>query len=318
VGYTKIVVVDHVYLEDQHIKQLQTMGELQVFDEPPQFEEELKERVRGAEIVIVGWNTLTEEIMDSSPSLKMIAIWATSCHYADLVAARRRGIVVTHVPGYGTESVAEHAFALLLAAVRKLRMADRQVRAGRFDWRPLRGRELAGKTMGIVGTGEIGLRVGEIAKGFGMRVIGYDIKPNPNRARQIGLKYVDLSTLLRESDVVSVHVTLTPKTERLIGKREFGMMKDGAVLVNTSQGKVLDEQALVEALQSGKLSCAGLDVFAEEPPSAGNPLFQLENTVLSPHMAFHTVEAAKRCTDICIDNVARFLEGRPRNVCASS
>lgn len=318
VSYMKIVVVDHVYLEDQHIKQLQTMGELQVFGEPPKSDEELKERIRGAEVVIVGWSILTKEIIDSSPSLKMISIWATSCHYADHVAAKQKGIVVTHVPGYGTASVAEHAFTLLLAAVRKLLLADQHVRAGRFDWRPFRGAELAGKTIGIVGTGAIGLRVGEIAKGFGMRILGYDIQPHEKRAQEIGMKYVDLQALLRESDVISLHVVLTPNTERLIGKKEFEMMKNGAVLINTSQGKVVDEKALTDALRSGKLSCAGLDVFEEEPALAGNPLFQLENTVLSPHMGFHTVEAVKRCTDICVDNVAKFLEGRPQNVCAPS
>jgi D-3-phosphoglycerate dehydrogenase len=149
-----------------------------------------------------------------------------------------------------------------------------------------------------------------------MNILGYDIQPNPKRASEVGMRYVDLTTLLMESDVISLHVVLTPNTEHMIGRREFDLMKRGAVLVNTSQGKVIDEDALAEALRSGKLSCVGLDVFAEEPPSAGNPLFQLGNTVLSPHMGFHTVEAVKRCTDICIDNVAKFLEGRPQNICA--
>ncbi len=314
----KIVVVDHVYLEEEHVKHLRTLGEVQVFQEPPKSDEELRDRIRGAEIVIVGWSFMTKEIIDSSPTLKMISIWATTCHYADHTAAKQRGIIVTHVPAYGTESVAEHAFTLLLAAIRKLPKADRMVRAGEFDWRPLKGRELAGKTIGIVGTGAIGFRVAEIAKAFGMRILGYDIQPNPKRAEEIGMRYVDLNALLSESDVVSLHVVLTPKTERMIGKKEFEMMKNGAILVNTSQGKVLDEVALVDALKSGKLSCAGLDVFAEEPTPAGNPLFQLENTALSPHMGFHTVEAVKRCTDICIDNVAKFLEGRPQNICPSS
>ncbi len=312
----KIVVVDHVYLEEQHIEQLRAMGELQVFGDPPRSDEELKKRIGGADIVIVGWSNLTKEIIDSTSNLKMISIWATTCHYADLEAAKRMGIVVTHVPGYGTEAVAEHAFALLLAATRKLLLADHHVRQGMFDWRPLRGTELAGKTIGIVGTGAIGCRVGEIAKGFGMRILGYDVQPNTKRAQEIGIQYVDLQSLLRESDIVSLHVTLTPKTKQLIGEKEFEMMKNGAVLINTSQGKVLDEKALVAALSSGKLSCAGLDVFREEPTTRGNPLFNLENTVLSPHVGFHTIEAVKRCTDICIDNVAKFLEGRPQNICA--
>jgi phosphoglycerate dehydrogenase-like enzyme len=312
----KIVVVDHVHLEGQHLEQLRAMGELQVFPDPPKSDEELKQRVGDAEIVIVGWSNLTKNIIDSAPNLKMIAIWATTCHYADLEAAKLRGIVVTHVPGYGTEAVAEHAFALLLAVTRKLLPADHHVRQGMFDWRPFGGTELAGKTIGIVGTGAIGCRVGEIAKGFGMRLLGYDVQPNIKRAQEIGIQYVDLQSLLRESDIVSLHVTLTPKTKQLIGEREIGMMKNGAVLVNTSQGKVVDERALVSALKTGKLSYAGLDVFGEEPTTQGNPLFKLENTVLTPHVGFHTVEAVKRCTDICIDNVAKFLEGRPQNICA--
>jgi D-3-phosphoglycerate dehydrogenase len=314
----KVVVVDHVYLEDQHIQRLQAIGELQVFGDPPRSDEELKERIRGADVVIVGWSNLTKEIIESARSLKMISIWATTCHYADLEAAKQRGIVITHVPGYGTEAVAEHVFALLLASIRKLLLADKHVREGMFDWRPFRSTELAGKTIGLVGTGAIGCRVGEIAKGFGMRILGYDIQPNMKRAQEIGITYVDLQTLLRESDVISVHVTLTAKTKRLIGEKEIEIMKNGAVIINTSQGKVIDEKALADALRSRRLSCAGLDVFEEEPSARGNPLFQLENTVLSPHVGFYTVEAVKRCTDICIDNVMKFLEGRPQNTCASS
>jgi phosphoglycerate dehydrogenase-like enzyme len=313
----KLVVVDHVHLKDRHIQRLRRMGELQVFGDPPRSDEELRQRMRGADIVIVGWSNITKEILESLPSLKMIAIWATTCHYVDLEAAKRRGIIVTHVPGYGTEAVAEHAFVLLLATVRKLLSADRQVREGMFDWRPLKGAELADKTIGIVGTGAIGCRVGEIARGFRMRILGYDILPNPKRAQDIGMEYVDLQTLLKESDVISLHVTLNTNSEHLLGKKEFEMMKDGAVLINTSQGKVVDEKALLDALTSGKLSCAGLDVFSEEPPPRDNPLFKLDNVVLTPHVGFHTSEAVERCSDICVDNVAEFLQGRPKNICAS-
>jgi D-3-phosphoglycerate dehydrogenase len=314
----KIVVVDHVYLEGQHIQQLRAMGEVQIFGDPPKSDEELKRRIQGAEIVIVGWSNLTRDIIDSVPNLKMISIWATTCHYADLEAARERGIIVTHVPGYATEAVAEHVFGLLLASVRRLLPADNHVREGKFDWRPFTGMELAGKTLGLVGTGAIGCRVGEIAKGFKMRILGFDKAPNMKKAQEIGMNYVDLQTLLRESDIVSLHVALTSETERLIGKKEIDMMKEDAVLINTSQGKVVDEKALVDALRSRKLSFAGLDVFEKETSAEDNPLFELDNTVLSPHVGFHTVEAVKRCTDICIDNVIEFLKGRPQNLCEPS
>lgn len=311
----KIVVVDHVYLEEEHIKKLRSLGDLVVFRNPPKSSEELKERVATADIVIVGWSNLNKSIIDSAERLKLISIWATTCHYADLDAAKKRGVVVTHVPSYASEAVAEHTFALLLAALRKLPLADMHVRRGGFDWRPFGGSELAGKTLGIIGTGTIGLRVAEIGKAFGMQILGYDKYPNVKRAEEIGITYVDIHTLLRESDAVTLHVTLTAETEGLLGAKEIAAMKKGAVIINTSQGKVIDENALANALKSGRLSSAGLDVFEEEPPSKDNPLFKLDNVVLSPHIGFHTVEAIKRCTDICIDNVAKFLEGRRQNVC---
>jgi phosphoglycerate dehydrogenase-like enzyme len=313
----KIVVVDHVYLEQEHIEKLRLLGDLEIFKEPPETPDELEERIEAAEIVVVGWSHLTRDVIGSARKLKMISIWATTCHYADLEVAKERGIVVTHVPGYASEAVAEHAFALLLSAIRKLPLADRHVRKGDFDWRPFGGSELAGKTLGVIGTGAIGLRVAEIARVFKMAILGYDKYPNVKRAEEVGMKYVDLHTLLGESDVVTLHVTLTSETERLLGKKEIEAMKNGAVIVNTSQGKVIDEMALINALKSGKISFAGLDVFAEEPPAKDNPLFKLDNVVLSPHVGFNTVEAAKRCTDICIDNVVKFLEGRPQNVCVA-
>jgi len=311
----RIVVVDHVHLEERHVKKLRFLGDLEVFKEPPRTAEELKTRIKEADIVIVGWSNLTRNVIDSAKRLKMISIWATTCHYADLEAAKERGIVVTHVPSYATEAVAEYTFALMLAAARKLTLADKHVRKGSFDWRPFGGIELAGKTLGIIGTGAIGFRVAEIARAFKMQLLGYDKYPNPKRAEELGLKYVNLKTLLRESDVITNHVTLTSETEKLIGKKEINIMKAGVVIINTSQGKVVDEKALGEALKSGKIAYAGLDVLAKEPPSKNTPLFKLDNTVLSPHIGFNTAEAEARCSDICVDNVVNFVEGKHQNVC---
>jgi D-3-phosphoglycerate dehydrogenase len=311
----KIVVVDHVYLEEQHIKKLRSVAGVKIFEDIPKTPNDLKERIKEADVVVVGWSHLTEDILNSVEKLKMVSIWATTCHYTDLKAASKKGIVVTHVPGYATEAVAEHALALLLAAARKLLLADVHVRRGEFDWRPFRGWELAGKTLGVIGTGAIGCRVAEIAKAFKMKILAFDKYPNFKRAEEIGMKYVDLRTLLKESDVITLHVPLTHETEGLIGEKEIEVMKNGCVLINTSQGKVIDEKALINALKSRKLSYAGLDVFEQEPLQKDNPLFKLDNTVLSPHIGFHTVEAAKKCTDICIDNIVKFLEGRPQNLC---
>jgi D-3-phosphoglycerate dehydrogenase len=311
----KIVVVDQIYLEREHIQRLHSIGDLEVFKDLPKTPDELKERIKEADIVIVGWSSLTEEVIESAEKLKMVSIWATTCHYVDLQTAWERGIVVTHVPGYATEAVAEHVFALLLATIRKLPSADEHVRRGDFDWRSFEGIELAGKTLGIIGTGSIGCRVAEIGKAFRMQILAFDKYPNVKKAEEIGMQYVDLQTLLKQSDIVTLHVPLTSETERLIGKKEIEAMKNGAILINTSQGRVIDEQALIDALKSRKLSCAGLDVFEEEPPAKDNPLFKLDNATLSPHCGFHTIEAVKRCTDICIDNILRFLEGSPQNVC---
>jgi D-3-phosphoglycerate dehydrogenase len=311
----KIVIVDHVYLEEKHQKKLRSFGNLKVFKEPPRTPDDLKRRIEDADIVIVGWSELSKGIIDSAKKLRMISIWATSCHYADVQAAKEKGIVVTHVPSYATEAVAEYTIALMLAAARKLLPADKHVRKGGFDWRPFGGVELREKTLGVIGTGSIGFRVAEISKAFGMQVLGYDKYPNVKRAEELGIEYVNLHTLVEKSDFITLHVTLTPETERLVGKRELEIMKNGAIIVNTSQGKIIDEEALNEALKSGKVSYAGLDVFEEEPPAKDNPLFKLNNTILTPHIGFNTIEAAKRCSDICIDNVAKFLEGQPQNVC---
>jgi phosphoglycerate dehydrogenase-like enzyme len=311
----KIVVVDHVYLEKEHIEKLRSLGDLEAFNGPPKTLDELKKRIEAADIAIVGWTDITREVIGFSKKLRMISVWATTCHYVDLRAAAEKGIAVTHVPGYAMEAVAEHTFALLLAATRRLMQADRHVRKGDFDWRPFGGIELEGKTLGIIGTGSIGCRVAEIAKAFGMQILAFDKYPNVKRAEQIGMNYVDLETLLKGSDFMTLHVTLTSETEGLIGKKEIDAMKNGAMIINTSQGKVIAEKALVDALKSGKISFAGLDVFSEEPLAKDNPLLKLDNTILSPHIGFHTVEAARRCTNICIDNVVKFLEGQAQNVC---
>lgn len=205
----KIVVVDHIYLEGDHIQKLQSIGDLEVFKDLPKIPDELKERIRGADVVIVGWSSLTKDVIESAEKLEMVSIWATSCHYMDLQTAEERGIVVTHVPGYATEAVAEHVFALLLASIRKLPSADEHVRRGNFNWRSFGGIELAGKTLGIVGTGSIGCRVAEIGRAFKMQILAFDKYPNMKKAEEIGMKYVDLQTLLKQSNIVSLHVPLT-------------------------------------------------------------------------------------------------------------
>ncbi len=171
-----------------------------------------------------------------------------------------------------------------------------------------------GMTIGVIGTGDIGTRVIQVAHGFGMRVLSTTAHPDPERARRLGLEFVDLRTLLTESDLVTLHVPLTPSTERMIGARELAMMKPGAILINTARGRVVDEAALVEALGSGHLAGAGLDVFEQEPLPADSPLRALDNVLLTPHIAFLTEESMEECSFITVLNIEQFAAGRPENV----
>ncbi|MGA2916593.1 MAG: NAD(P)-dependent oxidoreductase [Sedimentisphaerales bacterium] len=310
---SKIVVLDDVYLTKNHIEKLQKLGDVRIFKDNPSSEEETLQRLGDTEIAIVGWTNITETIIQKLPKLRMISVWATGYDYIDLKAATKNGIVVTNVPAYASESVAEHVFALILSVIRQIPQADKHVREGGYDWKQFQGIELAGKVLGVIGTGAIGRRVAEIGKCLGMKVIAVTAHPSKERAQKLGVKYVDFDTLLRESDVISVNVPLTSETDRLFNEEAFDKMKHSAIFVNTSRGKVVDESALYKALANGKLGGAGLDVLIG-PIDKHHPLFQLSNVVFTPHTGFYTNEALCRCTDICLENVECFLKASPRNV----
>lgn len=316
----KIVVLDGHALNpgDLDWGPLEALGEVQVY--PRSTPEEVPERASGVEVLLLTNKVmLDEETMAQIPGLRYIGITATGTNVVDLAAARQRGIVVTNVPAYSTPSVAEHVFALLLALARRVEGHSDLVRAGRWTAAPdfsfWEGElvELAGRTLGIVGFGAIGRAVARIGLAFGMAVLVHTAHPERHREELPGVKFVALEELLAASDVVTLHCPLTPSTEELIDARRLALMRPSAFLLNTGRGRLVDEAALAQALNEGRLAGAGLDVLSVEPPAAGNPLLQARNCLVTPHIAWATRAARVRLLETVVANVAAYLAGAPQN-----
>jgi len=272
------------------------------------------------------------------PNLKLLSTRSTGFDHIDVAEAKKRGIVVSYVPFYGENTVAEHAFGLLLALSKRIYAGYDQIREqGNFRWDALQGFDLKGKTIGIVGMGRIGFHAAKIARGFDMRVLAYDISPNEALSQEAGFSYVSLDDLLAQSDIVTLHVSFSDTSRHLIDATAFSKMKKGAVLINTSRGAVVDTQALLSALQSGHLGGAGLDVLEEEgvvqdemqfllskdPEEhdlktvlANHVLVDLPNVVITPHIAFNTKEAVERILETTLDSIEGFIAGTPKNLVA--
>jgi phosphoglycerate dehydrogenase-like enzyme len=308
-----IVATDSDYLPDSCRRRLEKLGELRVYEDMPESFEDFLARVGDADIAIVTHYRLNAAAFEDT-TLKFIALDRTGYDDVDLDAATLHGIAIANSPGYANEAVAEHAFAMLLSFLRKVREADDAVRSGKFECTAWEGRELAGKTLGVAGTGRIGMRMAEIARCFGMDVVAFDAKPSPEKARGHGFRYVDLAHLCESSDFISVHLPLSPETTGLIDRAAFARMKQSAVLVNTARGPVIDEEALICALENGLIAGACLDVFNDEPVPPDSPLLRLSNTILTPHIAYDTIEAKERRTAITIENVEAFVAGKPKNL----
>jgi glycerate dehydrogenase len=271
-------------------------------------------------MVLTNKTVLTGATIGQLPPLRYIGVLATGYNVVDVEVARQRGICVTNVPAYGTASVAQMVFAHLLDFTQHVGEHSRSVH--RRDWSrsldfcywkyPLV--ELAGLTMGIVGLGRIGHQVANLALAVGMKVIYFDVTPDP--AAPVGVAAVELDTLFRESDVVSLHCPLTQDNRGFINRRRLEMMKPTAFLINTSRGPLIDEPALAEALNEGRLAGAGLDVLCEEPPRDDNPLLRAQNCTITPHIAWATKAARQRLMDVAVANVRAFLQGTPQNVVA--
>jgi|YelNatPaOPRAMG01_1025707.scaffolds.fasta_scaffold06618_3 glyoxylate reductase len=283
-------------------------------DEAPPSKEEIIRRVKDKQaLVSLLTDPIDEEVINSAPNLRIIAQYAVGFDNIDLKAATKRGIYVTNTPEVLTETTADFAFALMLAVARRVVEADKYVRNGKWKvaWHPLMmlGEDVHGRTLGIVGLGRIGCAVARRAKGFDMKILYYDVIRREDLERELGIKYVDLETLLRESDFVTIHTPLTPETYHLIGEKQLRMMKKTAFLINTSRGKVVDQKALYKALKEGWIAGAALDVFEQEPISMDDPLLELENVVLAPHIASATHETRSKMAEIVAENLLAFKRG---------
>ncbi len=306
-------------IPEKGIEMIKEYYDVEVWTEytpPPR--EVLLEKVKSIDALV---SLLTDkidcELLDNAPRLRIVAQYAVGFDNIDLECATRKGVYVTNTPGVLTQSVAEFTWGLILAVTRRIVEADNFVRSGEWwntktGWHPLMllGMELKGKTLGIIGMGRIGRTVAKIAKGFDVRILYYDVRPlSEDIEKELEAKYVDLDTLLKESDIVSVHVPLTPQTYHLIGERELKLMKKTAYIINTARGKVIDTQALIKALEEGWIAGAGLDVFEQEPLPPDNPLTKFKNVVLTSHIASATIEARTGMAELVAKNLIAFYKG---------
>lgn len=315
----KITILDGYCLNpgDLSWDALRRIGEVEVFDRT--MVDEVAQRARGAAAVFTNKTPLPDYVVRQLPDLRYIGVLATGYNVVDVAAAAQQGIVVSNIPTYGTASVAQFVFALVLELCHHVRLHADAVRAGEWsrspDWSfwktPLT--ELAGKRMGIVGFGRIGRAVGRIADAMGMSVAAHDTV-RQNEPGWPGFRWLEMEDLLRESDVVSLHSPLFPETRGMINRRTLALMKPSAMLINTSRGPLVVDRDLAEALNSGRLAGAGLDVLSIEPPDSANPLLAARNCLVTPHMAWATREARTRLMDAAVENLAAFLAGKPQNV----
>lgn len=287
---------------------LRALGDVTIFTERgANDEDELIRRIAGAEAVVSlrAYSRFSKRVIDASPPLRVISIWGTGTDNVDLDACRVRGIAVANTPGVNANSVAEQTVALMLAVARQIPAMDRGTRDGKWPRAMLV--QLEGKTLGVIGLGAIGSRVATLANAFGMKVLATAWRGDDGRAAAIGARYVDIETLLRESDFVSVHLRLSDETRGVLSRERMALMKPSAFLVNTARGALIDRDALLEALENKRIAGAGLDVFHEEPVRADDPLVTLPNVVLTPHNAGTTEEVIALGLARTVENVERFL-----------
>jgi glycerate dehydrogenase len=311
----KITVLDGHTLNpgDLNWEGIESMGELVVYDRTPA--DLIQERCSGASIIFTNKTPLDEAFFKQNPEVKYVGILATGYNIVDIEAARDHGVVVTNVPGYGTPSVAQMTFALILELCNRVQRHSDSVMDGRWSasddfcyWDfPLV--ELNGKTIGIVGFGSIGRKVGDIAAAFGMNILASD-QLQTDQSHRDHFKWSDIPQLLSASDIVTLHCPLTPETKGMINKKSLGLMKSTSFLINTSRGPLIVEQDLADALNQGKIAGAGLDVLGVEPPTPENPLLSARNCLITPHIAWASMEARKRLMDIVVNNLKEFLNGR--------
>lgn len=316
----KIVILDG-YTEnpgDLSWDALAALGELTVYDRSSRTDQqEVIDRIGDAEIVITNKTPITRVVLDACPSVRFIGVLATGYNVVDTACTRERGIPVSNVPAYGTAAVGQFTIALLLEICHHVAHHSETVFAGKWEhcpdfcyWdHPLI--ELDGKTMGIIGFGRIGQATGRIAKALGMRVLATGSRPCPEG--EAIAEYTDLNTLLSSSDVIALHCPLFPETEGIINRENIAKMKDGVILLNSARGGLVVERDLADALNSGKIAAAGLDVVSTEPIQGDNPLLKAKNCIITPHIAWGSKESRQRIMDCTVKNVKAFLAGTPVN-----
>jgi D-3-phosphoglycerate dehydrogenase len=295
-------------------KMLKFRADVGYHDTLPPTPEVLIERIGDAEHVVSIRSSVPypAEVLEALPNLKLLSIWGTGTDHVDLEAAKRLGITVVNTPGVSAIAMAEHALALMLAVARDIPRIDAKTKRGAWP----RGfvKQLHGKTLGIIGLGAIGQQFARIARGIGMRVIAWTRHANILTAQELDLEFVPLDDLYKRSDVVSIHIRLTPETVKFVGEREFGLMKQSAIFINTARGAVVDEQALIKALETGKIAGAGLDVFETEPLPENAPITRVPNAILTPHSGGIAQEALDAGIQLAINNIFDFINGDPQNV----
>lgn len=289
---------------------LASQGELDYHDTLPGSEDRLIERIGSAEAVlnIRSSSKFTGRVFDACPRLRLLSVWGTGTDHVDLAAATRHGVSVTNTPGVSAISIAEHALALLLAVARHIPQMDAATRRG--EWARGQSVELYRKTCGIIGLGAIGRQFARLAAAIGMRVIAWTMHPKPLS----GVELVELDELYGTSDVVSVHLRLSPETAGFVGARQFALMKQSAILINTARGAIVDERAMLEALVNGRIRGAGLDVFAAEPLPESHPLTHLPSVVMTPHCAGITPEALEAGLRMAVENIWAYASGNAEHV----
>lgn len=318
----KIVVLDGYTLNPGDIswEGLEALGECIVYDRTSLTDvQETIDRIGDAEIVYTNKTPLPKEVFEKCTNIKFVGVLATGYNVVDIAAAKEKGIPVANIPTYGTAAVGQFAIALLLEICHHIGHHSKVVHEGAWeanpDWcfwdYPLI--ELDGKTMGIIGYGRIGQSTGKIAQALGMKVLAYDSYRNPALECET-CQYADLDEVLSQSDVIALHCPLFPDTEKIINKNTIAKMKDGVIILNNSRGPLIEEQDLADALNSGKVAAAGLDVVSTEPIKHDNPLLTAKNCLITPHISWAPKESRQRLMDIAVDNLKAYVEGNPQNI----
>lgn len=301
-----IVVVEKIEMTNNQIKRLKKLGNVTFYDDLPEPEEALK-RLKRADIAIIDWADINP-VLDKLQKLKFIELMSTAYNFIDIKKTKKMGIKIANIPEYATEAVAEHIFGLILSVIKKIPKTDKDTKNGIWNKTPFRGWELKNKILGIVGLGHIGIRISEIAQGFGMKVIAYDIKSKNIKK----VEMVEIDKLFRKSDIITINCYFSKKSKNLITKKQFNLMKPTAIFIDASAPGITNMNDLAEILEKNKIYGAGIDVLPEN--TKNHPLFKFDNVVLTPHVAFNTKEAVEKRVDTAIDNIEAFIDGRPKNI----